>query len=218
MHRLSRQSINAQPSQSGLRLLADIQRQSTMKLKFMLLTCLLIFSRACDFYSTSLWFFQPGGMESERNPLTYFLGVGWSGLIIANVIVVGAIIGMFYYYCFRYKRPIATPYKARNYWELASLHYFGRPDCYYQLFYKIPKNKHVLFAHLGYVGTIGCIAGSFIATFHNLSQFYGFPFYDRFREIVGRPLFVIYGLMILIAILLHRNLLKQEYRRYIDIS
>ena len=189
-----------------------------MKLKFTLLTCLLVFSRGCDFYSTSLWFFQRDGIKDERNPLTYFVGVGWTGLIIANVLVVGVIIALLYYFYFRYKRPVNPKYKARNYRELASLHYFNRPDRFYQLFYKMPKNKEVIFAHFGYITTIVCIIGSFIATFHNISQFYGFSFYNRFRELVGRPLFVIYAATILTTILAGRSLLKTEYKKYISIS
>ena len=71
-----------------------------MKIKFFLLTFLVLFSRGCDFYSTSLWFFDnPTG---ETNPLYRYFGVGWSGLVIANVIIVGFIIYAFYYYSFKY--------------------------------------------------------------------------------------------------------------------
>ena len=38
-----------------------------MKVKFILLTFLLLFARGCDFYSTSLWFFQKDGIKDERN-------------------------------------------------------------------------------------------------------------------------------------------------------
>ena len=73
-----------------------------MKLKFFLLTFLLLFVRGCDFYSTSLWFFDnPSG---EQNPLYKIFGVGWTGLIIANIVIVGLIIYAFYYYSFRYTR------------------------------------------------------------------------------------------------------------------
>ncbi|MBK8747870.1 MAG: hypothetical protein IPM04_08350 [Saprospiraceae bacterium] len=45
-----------------------------MKIKFFLLTFLVLFSRGCDFYSTSLWFFDnPTG---ETNPLYRYFGVG----------------------------------------------------------------------------------------------------------------------------------------------
>jgi len=64
------------------------------------LTFLLLFSRGCDFYSTSLWFFEnPAG---ETNPLASILGFGWTGLVVTNIIIVGLIIFCFYYYTFKY--------------------------------------------------------------------------------------------------------------------
>ena len=73
-----------------------------MKLKFFILTFLLLFARGCDFYSTSLWFFDnPTG---EQNLLYRFFNFGWSGLIISNIIIVSAIIYAFYYYTFKYKK------------------------------------------------------------------------------------------------------------------
>ncbi len=183
-----------------------------MKLKFVLFTFLLLFARGCDFYSTSLWFFDHP--EGETNPLYRFFGVGWTGLIISNMIIVGLVIYAFHYFNFRYKRPTTFSKEPTNYIELASLQYFNSPDKFYQVFYKTPKNKNVLFAHMGYVLTIVIIIASFLATIHNLGQYYGFQFYNRFREIVVRPLFVIYGLFILALILIYRQLLKSEYKRY----
>lgn len=118
----------------------------------------------------------------------------------------------------RYKRPINPGFKAQNFKELASLHYFNRPDRFYQLFYKMPKNKNVMIAHIGYIATVVCILVSFLAAFHNMSQFYGFSFYDRFRAFVGRPLIVIYSSIILTTILACRSLLKSEYEKYRNIS
>jgi hypothetical protein len=185
-----------------------------MKVKFILLTLLLLFSRGCDFYSTSLWFFQKDGIKDERNPLTYFFGVGWSGLIIANILVVGGIIGMLYYFYFRYKRPIMFSQEPKNYKELASLQYFNSPNKFYQIYYKKPKNGKVFIAHLGYVFAVSVIVASFLAAFHNINQFYGSGFYNRYRQIVGRPLFVIYGLYVFTVIFTHHKLLKSEYRKY----
>ena len=188
-----------------------------MKLKFILLTFLLLFARGCDFYSTSLWFFKDNGINDERNPLTYFFGVGWTGLIITNILISGIILGLLYYFCFHYKRLTNFSSKAHNYKELASLQYFNKPDSFYQILYKTPKNKNALFAHIGYVATIVAIVASLLATFHNISQFYGFSFYNQFRQLVGRHLFVIYTLIILTTILTYRGLLKSEYEKYINI-
>ncbi len=185
-----------------------------MKLRFALLTFLLLFSRTCDFYSTSLWFFQENGKKGEMNPLTKIFGAGWSGLLISNIILIGIIIYCLYYFYFRYKRPANLPIEPTNYKELASLQYYNSVDKFYQILYKIPKNKKVLLAHIGFVLAITTIIASFLATFHNLSQYYGFTFYNQFRKIVGRPLFVIYGLIVLTLILTYRQILKNEYSKY----
>lgn len=185
-----------------------------MKVKFILLTFLLLFARGCDFYSTSLWFFQKDGIKDERNPLTYFFGVGWSGLIITNIIMCGAILGMLYYFCFHFKRPFKFSQEPKNFKEFTSLQYFGKPNMWYQLFYKMPSNKKVALAHFGYISTVTIIIGSILATFHNICQFYDFAFYNKYRLLVGRPLFVIYGLIIFTYIVTHYSLLKSEYKKY----
>jgi len=164
-----------------------------MKTKFFLLTFLLLFARGCDFYSTSLWFFDnPSG---ETNPLTSILGFGWTGLLVSNGIIIGLILFAFYFYSFRYKPnyPFAVPSK---FTDFVSLLYFNQKGRFLDVFYKVPKNKKMLLAHTGYVLVRVVIFGSFLATFHNLCQFYNVFFYNSFRELVGRPLFVIYGLML----------------------
>lgn len=182
-----------------------------MKLKFWLLTFLLLFARGCDFYSTSLWFFQPGGMQDETNPLTKYLGVGWEGLILSNSLIIGVIISAFYFYSFRYKSPKVDT-KPRNFWEFGSAAYFGRNDRFYWLFYKMPKDWRPFVAHLGYVLVRVIIVGSLLATIHNLCQYYNVSIYDTFREIVRRPLYVIYSIIFLSAIYFFARVLKKEYQ------
>jgi hypothetical protein len=163
-----------------------------MKLKFFLLTFLLLFARGCDFYSTSLWFF--GNPTDETNPLVSLFGLGWSGLIVANILVVGLIIYAFYYYSFKYST-VRAKTSANRLTDFVSELYFNEKGRFLDVFYKTPKNRPVLFAHAGYVLVRVAIFGSFLATFHNLCQFYNVSFYDSFRELVGRPLYVIYALI-----------------------
>lgn len=179
-----------------------------MKLKFFILTTILLFARGCDFYSTSLWFFDnPTG---EQNPLYKFFGVGWTGLIISNVIIVGLIIYAFYFYSFKYKTSRQT--SSNNLTDFISELYFNEKGRFYQIFYKTPKNKSTFLAHSGYVMVRVAIVGSFLATFHNICQYYNVTFYNTFREIVGRPLYVIYGLILFTFILSSYRLWSQEYR------
>ena len=180
-----------------------------MKLKFFILTFLVLFTRVCDFYSTGLWFFDnPSG---ETNPLYRIFGVGWSGLIIANILIVGLIIYSFYYYSFRYatKKIKTKPSKLADF---VSELYFNGKGQFLKIFYKTPKNKNVLLAHSGYILVRAVIFGSTLATIHNLCQFYEVPLYNSYRELVRRPLFVIYGLILVSVFYFTYRLWDKEYR------
>lgn len=179
-------------------------------LKFFVLTALMLFSRGCDFYSTSLWFFQPNGMAGEMNPLTRFFGVGWNGLIFTNVLLVCLIVWAFYHYTFRYK-PVPLSVRPDNFRDYVSQAYFYEKGKFHQVFYRTPKNRRVMFAHLGYVLIRVVIVGSFLATIHNLCQFYEVGVYDTFREVVKRPLYVISGIIIFSVFYFYYKVLHKEY-------
>lgn len=179
-----------------------------MKLKFYLLTSLLICSRGCDFYSTGLWFFD--NPEGETNPLYSVLGFGWNGLIIANIVIVGFLIYAFYYYTFQYKIP-PTYGNSAKLTDYISQRYFHKKGKFIQIFYRRPEERKSFLAHLGYVSVRAVIIISFLATFHNLCQFYSVSFYRSYAEIVGRPLYVIYGILILSFIGLFYQLWHKEY-------
>jgi hypothetical protein len=180
-----------------------------MKTKFFLLTFMLLFARGCDFYSTSLWFFDnPTG---ETNPLYRFFGVGWTGLIIANVIVVGLIIYAFHYYTFKCTTAKVNTKPSRLI-DFVSELYFNEKGHFLEIFYKTPKNKKILLAHTGYVLIRVVIFVSFLATIHNLCQFYNVPIYNSFREIVVRPLYVIYGLLLLSFFYFSYRIWNKEYQ------
>ena len=179
---------------------------------------MLLFSRGCDFYSTSLWFFD--NPTDETNPLYSIFGIGWAGLIIANIVIVGLVIYAFYYYTFRYtNRKFKT--LPSGLVDFVSELYFNEKGRFIEVFYKTPKNKKVLLAHSGYVLIRVLIFGSFLATIHNICQFYNVPAYDTFREIVNRPLFVIYGLIMLSFFYFSYSLWQKEFeitRRNFDFN
>ncbi|MCC6411343.1 MAG: hypothetical protein IT270_06770 [Saprospiraceae bacterium] len=180
------------------------------KIRFFALVALLLFARGCDFYSTSLWFFQPGGMQGESNPLTKYFGVGWNGLIIANIIVVGFFVAAYYYYSFRYK-PGPLPMTFSNFREFVSVLYFGEKGSFFKIFYKIPKNTKAALAHTGYIAIRVIIIGSFLATIHNLCQFYDVPWYNAFRIAVGKPHGVIFGIFLASLFYFQHQVLKKAY-------
>ncbi|HRI34014.1 MAG TPA: hypothetical protein PLD02_09670 [Saprospiraceae bacterium] len=180
-----------------------------MKVKFFLITFLLLFSRGCDFYSTSLWFFDnPTG---ETNPLFRLFGIGWNGLIIVNIVIVGLIIYAFYYYTFRYNRTIIK-FKQHGIIDFVSVLYFNEHGRFFDVFYKTPKNKKILLAHAGYILIRVVIVASFLATFHNLCQYNNVSIYNTFRELVGRPLYVIYGLILASFVYFTYRIWNMEYK------
>ena len=90
--------------------------------------------------------------------------------------------------------------------------YFNEKGRFIELLYKTPKNKSTLLAHIGYVLVRVVIISSFLATFHNICQFYNLSFYNTFREIVGRPLYVIYGIIFTSFIFFSYRVWTKEYR------
>ena len=97
--------------------------------------------------------------------------------------------------------------------DFASQLYFKEDGKLYKLFYTIPVDKKMVAAHLGYIMVWFAIVGSFIATFHNLCQYYNASFYNTYRDIVGRPLYVIYGVFVLTYFWFQYRVLKIEYNK-----
>lgn len=99
---------------------------------------MLLFVRGCDFYSTSLWFFEHP--EGEMNPLARFFGVGWNGLILANIIVVAFIIYACYFYYFKHVVAITAERPVRLTDYISEI-YFQEKGKFYQILYKSPKKR-----------------------------------------------------------------------------
>lgn len=179
-----------------------------MKAKFLLLSFLLLFARGCDFYSTTLWYFD--NPSHETNPLSSILGFGWKGLVVANLIIVSLILFAHYYYSFKHSIVIPS-YQPKNLTEYISEIYYNQKNKFYQVFYKFPINKRILIAHNGYVLIRAAIIGSFLAAIHNLCLFYNVPIYDAYNKMVGWPEYVVYFLIVLSIIYFTHRIWKKEY-------
>lgn len=177
-------------------------------IKFISLSFLLLFARGCDIYSTSLWYFD--NPSHETNPFSSVLGLGWNGLIMSNLLIVGLIIYAFYYYTYNYSIQLPRV-EFKKLTEFVSLYYFNEKGKFYQVFYRMPKNKRILIAHTGYVLIRVGIIGSFLAAFHNLSLFYNLSIYDDYSRFVGWPEYVVYGLVISCIILFTIKIWKNEF-------
>jgi len=86
----------------------------------------------------------------EANPLITVFGLGWSALIIANIIVYAFTVALLYIAFIKYKRKIV---QCENFMQYMSMLYFDRPDKQKWLWYKFPKGKEKMimsFAPVGY--------------------------------------------------------------------
>ena len=151
-------------------------------------------------------------MEGQTNPLTRFFGVGWYGLIATNALIIAGIIAAYAFYVFKY-RSEKTAQTPDNVWQYISLLYFGKPGQLHKILYKMPVNRRALIAHTGFALLWTVIVGSILATVHNLCQYYEVSFYDNFREVVKRPLFVIYGLLAITLSLSTYLVWQDDYSR-----
>ncbi len=182
-----------------------------MKKNFWSLVVLLVLSRILDFYTTSLWFFQPDGIKGEMNPLTRFFGLGWTGLVVTNILLIGLIIWSYYYHVFKYE-PVKLEHPPNDFKTFVSRLYYGNDHSFYKICYSTPKNRRLGLSHFGYVVIRVVIFGSILASIHNLCQFYNVEAYNIFRSIVKRPLYVIYGLIILSFFYFQYEILRKEYQ------
>jgi len=179
-----------------------------MKTKFLFLSFIFFFARGCDVYSTSLWYFE--NPEYESNPLSSIIGLGWNGLIISNLVIVGIILFAHYYYTFKYSIQIPAD-EPQNMQEYISEKYYNQKDKFYQVYFRFPKNKRVLIGHNGYALIRAGIVGSFLAAIHNLCLFYQVSAYEAYSRIVGWPEYVVYGIIIFCMIYFLHKLWKKEY-------
>ena len=96
--------------------------------------------------------------------------------------------------------------------DFVSVLYFNEHGRFFDVFYKTPKNKKILLAHAGYILIRVVIVASFLATFHNLCQYNNVSIYNTFRELVGRPLYVIYGLILASFVYFTYRIWNMEYK------
>lgn len=186
--------------------------------RYLTLLALLCFLRGCDFYSTSLWFFQENGHASETNPLVSVLGLGWNSLVIANLLMVMLVAVLLYFYCFDRSRIRAIRSKAStqytSIWDFASDLYFDRRDWGLKVLYKFSNNKRITLAHAGYVLATTLAFASCVATTHNLLSYYRVAFYTSLKASMGHILYLYYVLFALFAGLALISALKEEYKTH----
>lgn len=104
-------------------------------IKFWISTILTLVIATADIVLT---FIGTPDLSRESNPLVHSVGLGWTGLITANIIVISLFI-VLYYYSFIYFKP--TVVQCTNFKQFYSIINFNQPDKFIWTLYKMPKNK-----------------------------------------------------------------------------
>lgn len=187
-------------------------------LKYISVIFLMLFARGCDFYSTSLWIFQENGIADETNPLTQIFGVGWTGLVLVNIIILVIVSYCYYIYIFKYKVHKNLKIKPETFTDYASVLYYENKNQLWKLLYKVPTNKKAAIAHTGYIAIWAIIFASFMAMTHNLLQFYDNKYYDVYLETIKYPRVIFYTIMLSPLLFLSIKLYKREFAKYKELN
>ena len=172
--------------------------------RFIFLASLLILTRYADAQTTYL---HTSDLKNEANPLVSFLGLGWTGLIIVQVVGLAFLIYALWVYSFR-QVEVPTFEKHISRTKFISLFHFGDTKSFDKLFYKIPTNKNSSLYAIGFIMTFSLITISIListsTTFLILSEKYR-NLYTEFRIMI-----IIYSICFIIVLFWTRYFYKSE--------
>ena len=179
--------------------------------RFIFLASLLILTRIADAQTTYL---HTSDLKNEANPLVSFLGLGWTGLIIIQIIGLIFLIYSLWVYSFRqveipsFDRNISTT-------KFISLFHFRETKSFDKLFYKLPTNRNSLLSAIGFIMTYSLITISILVststTILILSEKYRI-FYSEFRIPI-----ILYSICFLIILFWSRHFYKNEMTKRLTI-
>lgn len=177
------------------------------KRKFVFLSLLVIIGRSFD--TTTTYLYTPD-LTNETNILVKFLGANWTSVIIIQVLLTGLIIGLLYFYFFKFS-PNKPNDKKLTLKQYVSFLYFGDTKSFNKLFYRIPTDKTVLLASTGYIASMTLISVSYIVgtstTFLLISDYYK----QLYRQGIPYLLYLIIGGL---AIWFTIRFFRIEYKKY----
>lgn len=179
--------------------------------RFLLLCFLVIVSRLYDGLTTYLYI---PNLENETNIIVSFFEIGWTGLLIYQVILVFFIFCFLYYYMFKFK-PLLPNETNLTLKQFISFLCFENTQSFNKIFYKTPKKKNTLFAFIGYTVSMTLISVGFIVGTSTMFLIIS----DTYRNFYGQgiPLFL-YGFICLIALFYGFHFFRVEYEKYKNYS
>ncbi len=175
--------------------------------KFILVTIFLILGRVYDVYSTSLY---TPNLKNETNIVVKMFDAGWSSILIFQAIMLIAVIALYYYYLFNFRK-VNPPKEDLSLKEYVSFFLFYQKDSFSKMFYKLPKNMNGFWAMTGYVATMTLIVASFIVGSSTTALLLSEEYAQFYKS--GIPL-LLYTIIILIALYFTIQFFRTNYRGY----
>lgn len=113
------------------------------KMRFLLLSAWIVFSRAFDAYCT---FLHTPDLTKEANPLVSVLGFSWTPLLLVISVLTIYVIYVYYLYSFK-EYDFFPKEKGYSFADFSTYVYFGKKQHWTSLFYKLPTD----FKHFNYI-------------------------------------------------------------------
>lgn len=136
---------------------------------FAVLTVLFLLSRASDAAAT---YMVTPNLRTETNPMVSIFGVGWAGLILAQVVLSALVVGLTHWDLFRSRLPYPGQ-RRLEFREFAQAYYFGRKRSMLDFLWRPPVGWRLNLKLAGYalprvLTFLGfCVAGSSLASLHS---------------------------------------------------
>jgi magnesium-transporting ATPase (P-type) len=177
------------------------------KAKFIFLVILVVVGRFYDAFTTSLY---TSDLKKESNIVVNWFGGGWIAIIIIQTLLILIIIYCLFYYFFKFEiiKPTESNLTIK---QFISVFHFNDKTSFWKIFYDIPKNKIGYFSMIGYVASMTLVFASYIVgtstSFLILS--------DSYRSFYKHNIpYVLYGLIVIVAIYFTIRFYRKEYYKY----
>jgi len=182
--------------------------------KFIVLACLVVTGRFYDILTTALY---TPDLKHEANPLVFFMGLGWTGLLFIQLLLVSALLYGLYYYFFKFKT-ITPGEPGLSFKQYISFFCFNNKYSFNKVFYETPTNKQGLVAIASYVTSMSVMFFSYLAGISTTFLLISPAYKQIYRH--GIPYLMILFFVIPSIFYFAYRFFKMEYREYLkrDIS
>lgn len=183
-------------------------RRTSPVSRFWFFSLSLVSLRCADVWIT---FIVTPDLRWEINPLVSIAGLGWSALILSNVIGTVAAV-LFAYLSLPQGDALYPPESGYSQKEFISHYLFGERHSFHKIYYVVPYNKKAIVQYCGYVFVRVLTIWSLIVVLYNASVWYS----ESFRMVISgfRLWITIYGILVFLVLVYSLGFFRSLYAEY----